>query len=68
MKYRDAKNIVKGDWVTRKSDRVQLEVDSVELFGQYQKAKFNCILPLSKGGSDFVAGTTITYLFNDEVE
>ena len=68
MRYRDARLLKKGDWIVRKEDKKLLEVYSVELFGQYQKVKINCIIPSSQDGSEFVAGTTIRALFNDEVE
>jgi hypothetical protein len=68
MKYRVARLLKKGDWIIRKEDGRSLEVYSVELFGQYQKVKVNCIIPSSQDGSEFVAGTTIRALFNDEIE
>lgn len=41
MKYRDAKNLQKGDKVTRKDGKI-LTVESIELYGQFKKVKVNC--------------------------
>lgn len=68
MKYREARLLKPGDTVIRKPDKVLLTVHSIEAFGQHKKVKINCILPSNKGGAEYVAGTTITSLFNDEVE
>jgi hypothetical protein len=68
MKYRDAKKLHNGDEVIRKKDKLVLTISSVEIFGQYKKVKFMCLLPHSKGGDLYCAGSTYTSLYNDEVE
>lgn len=67
MKYRDAKLKKVGDWITRKSDKLVLKIDSMEIFGQYKKVKFRCILPTEAGGSFYCDGLTYVSLFNEEV-
>lgn len=68
MRYRDARLLKPGDMVIRKSDKILLTVHSIEAYGQHKKVKINCLLPANQGGAEYVAGTTITSLFNDEVE
>lgn len=57
MRYRDARLLHNGDQVIRKSDKVPMMVESVELFGQYKKVKLNCLI-----------GDTLVVVYNDEVE
>jgi hypothetical protein len=68
MRYRDARLLQAGEMVIRKSDRMLLTVQSIEAYGQHKKVKINCILLANQDGCEYVAGTTIVSLFNDEVE
>jgi len=61
MKYRDAKNLKEGDFVTRKSDGAECAVQSIEVYGQHKTVKIICIAPGE-------CGMPYTHLFNDEVE
>jgi hypothetical protein len=63
MKYRDAKTLLNGDQVIRKSDKQPLIVISVEAYGQYKKCKINCVLPDDNDELD-----PVITLFNEEVE
>lgn len=57
MKYREAKQLIIGDHVKRKSDQAILHVQCIEIYGQYKKVRINCLLE-----------KTIVSVFNDEVE
>ena len=68
MKYRDAKHLKKNDWITRKKDNLRLQIDSIEIFGQYKKVKVTCILPTEAGGSYYVQGLTYVSMYNEEFD
>ena len=57
MKYRDAKNLQKGDQVIRKSDSASLTIDSTELYGQFKKVKIY-----------YIEENVLNSIFNDEIE
>jgi hypothetical protein len=50
MKYRDAKNIHKGDEVIRIHDDLSLIVSSIEVYGQFKKVRLNCYETNTSGG------------------
>lgn len=58
MRYRDARLLNVGDKVVRKSDQVVLQVESLEIYGQYKLVKLHCT---DSNGSKVVVA-------NDEVK
>lgn len=56
MKYRDAKNLHKGDEVTDIDTNEVLTINSIEVYGQYKLVRLNCLN---------ASGTLITLYHND---
>lgn len=64
MKYRDARKLVMGDVVARKSDKKVFTVVSIEAYGQYKRCKINCALLPSLERSE----TLHISFYNEEVD